>query len=89
MSHCRFEFTFHVSGSSLVGTIRSHVEQAGGTFEGSDEAGTFFLPTPVGDFRGRYTVSASTITIDVDEKPFFVPCSAIETRLRQYVEDAS
>ena len=86
MSLCRFDFGVATAGGSPVGVIRSHVEKAGGSFEGSDESGTFFLPTPLGEFRGRYLVSPTSITIEVDEKPFFVPCSAIEARLSEYVE---
>lgn len=90
MSHCRFDFAFTIPRASLVESIRSHVHGAGGSFEGTADGGDFFLPTPVGEFRGRYLVSASTstLTIEVDEKPFFVPCSAIETRLSEYVEKA-
>jgi hypothetical protein len=88
LAHCRFEFAFGGTGASLVATIRSRVRDAGGSFEGSDTAGDFCLPTPIGEFRGRYMVATSSIAIEVDEKPFFVPCSAIEAKLLEYVENA-
>lgn len=54
---------------------------AGGKFEGSPTVGHFSIPTPVGDFDGSYTIDKNTIVVEVTEKPFFVPCSAIEAKL--------
>lgn len=85
MSVCRFQFEFSGSGTALVEAIRSQMLNAGGQFEGSHADGRFVLPTPVGAFEGSYLIDNSTIWVEVDEKPFFVPCSAIEAKLLEIV----
>ena len=84
-STCRFQFEFPGSAQSLVDAIRSTMQDAGGQFDGSDAVGSFVLPTAVGDFGGSYTVDKNTIWVEVYEKPFFVPCSAIEAKLIEIV----
>ena len=61
---------------------------SGGQFEGSPAAGHFSLPTPVGAFDGSYTIDKNTIWVEVIEKPIFVPCSAIESKLIAIVKTA-
>jgi hypothetical protein len=88
MSDCRFQFEFPQTAESLVETIQTHVSRAGGRFEGSSTEGIFVLSTPVGTFRGDYSIAGQTIFLVVTEKPFFVPCGAIEARLAEYVKGA-
>ena len=59
---------------------------AGGQFAGSSEVGHFSLPTPVSEFEGSYVIDKNTIRVEVTEKPFFVPCSAIEAKLLAIVK---
>ena len=89
MSLCRFQFDFRGTGESLVENIRSHVGRAGGELRGSATAGTFSLSTPVGAFHGAYTISGQTIFLEVADKPFFVPCGAIEARLAAYIKEST
>jgi hypothetical protein len=89
LSLCRFQFAFTGTGESLVAKIRSHVGRAGGEFLGSATEGTFTLGTPVGVFRGTYSIAGQTIFLEVADKPFFVPCGAIETRLAAYVKEST
>ena len=89
VSICRFQFDFRGTGESLVERIRSHVGRAGGELTGSATGGRFALSTPVGAFRGDYTISGQTIFLEVADKPFFVPCGTIEARLAAYVEEST
>ena len=89
MSLCRFQFEFSGTGESLVERIRSHAGGAGGELTGSATGGTFSLSTPAGSFRGDYTISGQTIVLEVADKPFFVPCGAIEARLAAYVKEST
>ncbi len=88
MSTCRFQFEFRGTGESLVERIRSHIGEAGGEITGSASEGAFSLSTPVGAFRGSYTISEQTIFLEVTDKPFFVPCGTIEARLASYVKES-
>ena len=89
MSLCRFQFEFRGTGESLVEKIRSHVSRAGGELTGSAAGGEFSIATPVGAFRGTYTISGQTNFLEVREKPFFVPCGTIEARLSSYIKESS
>ena len=89
VSVCKFQFEFRGTGESLVENIRAHVGRAGGELAGSAASGSFSLSTPVGAFRGDYTISGQTIFLEVADKPFFVPCGAIEARLAAYVRESS
>jgi len=85
MADCRLRFDFSGSNRALVDKIRTKVTAAGGSFDGADAAGSFVLPTPIGAFEGDYLIEQQTIWIEVTRKPFFVPCSAIEAKLAEYV----
>jgi len=89
LSTCRFQFDFSGTKESLVEKIRSHVGRAGGELTGSTDGGTFSLSTPVGVFRGTYSISGQTILLEVLDRPFFVPCGTIEARLASYVKGAA
>ncbi len=89
MALCKFHFNFNGTGESLVEKIRSHVSRAGGQLTGSATDGAFSLSTPVGAFRGTYSISGQTIFLEVLEKPFFVPCGTIEARLAAYVKEST
>ena len=85
LSICRFEFDFDFSSETVFSRIRAHVHRAGGSFVGSVTEGSFQLPTPAGDFKGHYRISGTVILLEVTDKPIFVPCSAIEAKLHDYV----
>jgi hypothetical protein len=87
MAKCRFRFEFQGPGESLLDTIRLHLERAGGEISGEVTEGRFSLPTPIGAFRGTYSVLGQTIILVLTDKPFLVPCGTIESRLAAYVKD--
>lgn len=85
MSECRFQFRFPGSATALTEKIQAKMTASGGQFDGSPADGNFSLPTPVGTFVGSYTIDKNTIWVEVSDKPFFVPCSAIEAKLGEIV----
>lgn len=96
MSACRFDYRLAVEPGSLLRALRADFARFGGTLSGDEGPGgfgEFSLPTPLGTFSGTYEVSTPTpgvcaIHIEVDEKPMFVPCSAIEEHLARRLEKA-
>jgi hypothetical protein len=89
VSGCRFRFDFRGTSESLIEAVRSHLGRAGGELRGSATEGAFSLSTPVGAFHGTYAVTGQSIVLEVTDKPFFVPCAAIEARLASYVKESS
>ena len=80
-------FTIPVSGpiSVTLGRVGSEITCSGGSFEGNEACGTFSGKTPLGFIKGEYCcLSANEIKITIVEKPFLVPYSVIEAKIREY-----
>ena len=97
MSACQFDFSLSVESARLLRALRADFARFGGAVtgdEGPGGFGEFALPTPLGTFSGTYEVSTPTpgmcsLHIEVDEKPMFVPCSAIEEHLGRRLDKAA
>lgn len=71
--------------AAVLDRVRSQITGGGGQFDGDQQSGTFSGEVPVmGGFEGQYEVSGDQITITITEKPFLIPCSVIETRIREF-----
>jgi hypothetical protein len=80
-------FTIPVSGpiSVTLEKVGSEIVCSGGSLEGGESCGTFSGLTPLGLIKGEYCcVSAGEIKITIVEKPFLVPYSVIESKIREY-----
>jgi hypothetical protein len=65
--------------------VKADVEAHGGVFEGDLSSGSLSGPVPLlGSFQASYTVSDSTVTIQVTKRPLLVSCSVIESQVRGY-----
>lgn len=97
MSACRFDFQLAVESGKLLEALRADFARFGGTVSGGEGAGgfgEFSLPTPLGSFSGTFEVVSDVgggcaFRINVDEKPMFVPCSAIEEHLDRRLQKAA
>lgn len=84
MADCRFELPIPSNIGALLERARDAIGKAGGTLEGDERAGIFSGSAGIGKLRGRYTVTASAIVLEIDEKPWIVPCSKIEEAVRGF-----
>ena len=97
MSACQFDFSLAVEAGRLLESLRTDFARFGGTVHGGDDPGgfgEFSLPTPLGNFAGTFEVTDNAtggcaFRISVDEKPMFVPCSAIEEHLGRRLQKAA
>ena len=97
MAACQFDYRLPAEAADLVSALKTDFARFGGVIRGEADAGgfgEFSLPTPLGTFSGTYeifesTPGASSVRIEVDEKPLFVPCSAIEEHLGRRLEKAA
>lgn len=94
MAACEFEFTVPAGPEALLGALRADFARFGGDLLGDGGAGEFSLPTPLGEFRGAYRVAGtgdggSSVQIEVESKPIFVPCSAIGEHLERRLRKAA
>ncbi len=97
MSACQFDFSLSVEAGKLLESLRTDFARFGGTVSGGEGPagfGEFSLPTPLGNFSGTFEVTDNAtggcaFRISVDEKPMFVPCSAIGDHLGRRLQKAA
>ena len=99
MSACQFDFHLPTTPQRLLRALRADFARFGGAVTGDDPGGEtgfgeFALPTPLGEFTGTWEVTAAgpracAVRIDIESKPMFVPCSAIEEHLDRRLTKAA
>ena len=75
-------FTVNFTGDpeTLVQRAEVAARQNGAQFTGDANAGQF----SGSGVQGRYQVSGNTITITIDQKPFFAPWSLVESQIKGF-----
>jgi hypothetical protein len=72
--------------SSILGKMKSLITGNGGSFEGNKECGSFEGKLLLGTIKCGYrTISADEIEIIIDDKPFVMPYSKIESEIKKYL----
>ena len=79
---CDFSIPFSGSADDVLAKARKAVEGQGGNFNGDTTRGDFQVSVFGNKIVGDYTVSGQTMQINITDKPFMVPCSAIEGFLK-------
>jgi len=70
---------------TVLGKVRSQIQNAGGKFDGDTRSGTFSGDVSMmGTFQGEYEVDGDTVTITITKKPFTMPCHSIQLKIREY-----
>ncbi|HEY0054591.1 MAG TPA: hypothetical protein VGB63_04470 [Pedobacter sp.] len=85
MSKCNFSINFHGSADDLVSKAQTAITNSRGKFNGDSSSGAFIISTPVGEVSGSYAVEGQNFLIDIEDKPFLVSCSKIESTLTEYL----
>lgn len=71
--------------ASLIMRVESAITSNGGSFSGNEEKGIFSGRTPLGFIKGEYCCTLDNdIEVTIVDKPFFVPYSVIESKIREY-----
>ena len=78
---CNFNIPFSGSAEVTLQKAKTAVESQGGNFTGDESAGNFDVSIFGNTIIGNYTVSGQDLNLVISEKPFLVPCSAIESFL--------
>lgn len=85
MAKHTFSVTFTGSSDDTLDKARRALAKEGGAVEGDGSKGTLLAVTPAGKVKGTYRVEGQTLTIEVTDKPFIVPASAIEAQVRKFL----
>lgn len=86
---CRFSINYPKPKDELVEKLRSAILQTNGLFEGDQSRGVFQGNTPVGNFSGSYTIQDDIINVHVDNKPWLISCSRIESEINNYINSGT
>jgi hypothetical protein len=78
---CDFSIPFSGDPQTVLGKARSAVQSQGGNFSGDTNTGEFTVSVFGNKIVGNYSVSGQTLHINITDKPFMVPCTAIESFL--------
>lgn len=89
MAKHSFSVQFNGSANDTVAKARTAIEKAGGQLRGDQSKGDFSVPTPAGVVKGNYAISGQTFSVDITDKPFIVPGSAIEGQVRKFLAQGS
>lgn len=85
MAKHSFTVSFTGPAHETLAKAKGAIEKFGGTFAGDAEKGDLVAATPAGKVKGTYRVVRQTITMDITDKPFVVPASAIEAQVRKFL----
>ncbi len=83
MSGCQFTIPFSKSAEEILIKARTAIESQGGKMEGNLEEGTYEVTLLSQTIKGSYRVNGQELTMEILDKPMFVPCNAIEGYLKQ------
>jgi hypothetical protein len=85
MSACSFNQAFTGTADALVANLKTQVQNNGGTFTGDSSSGSFSVSVVGSDVSGTYTIAGQQLNVEIDKKPFFASCSAIEKFLSSHL----
>ncbi|WP_121354262.1 hypothetical protein [Flavisolibacter nicotianae] len=79
---CEFSIPFSGAPEPILAKARTAVQSQGGNFDGDTNSGDFDVSVFGNKITGNYTIAGQTLNITITDKPFLVPCSAIESFLK-------
>ncbi len=85
MSACNFMLPFNESALDAIGKARAAIESQNGIFNGDETSGNFEVTIIGNTIKGNYNVTGQVLNLIISEKPFFVPCSTIESFLLKQI----
>lgn len=85
MSDCKISIPFNGSVSATILKAKTAIESQNGTFTGDDNSGEFEVSVFGNIIKGNYTTAAQILNLVITHKPFFVPCSTIESLLAKEI----
>lgn len=81
MADCNISIPFTDSVSGALAKAKAAIENQNGSFNGDDNSGNFDVTFLGNTIKGSYSVTGQTLNLVITNKPFFIPCSTIESLL--------
>ena len=87
MAKHSFSANFTGTAQDTAAKAKAAIEKAGGKVNGDHTNGDFTVPTPMGTVKGNYKITGQEFAVDITDKPFVVPGSAIESQVRKFLSE--
>jgi len=85
MSTCNFSIPFSGEAETILKKAKAAVEGQDGNFNGDINSGNFEVTVLSNTIKANYNVSGQSFNLIITDKPFFVPCSTIESFLKSKI----
>jgi len=82
---CRFTIPFTGNAIDVLSKAKTAIQSQGGTLNGDDSVGDFNVSVFGNTINGTYSVAGSDLDIVIQSKPFLIPCSSIESFLKNKI----
>jgi len=82
---CKIQIPIDGDPKSAVEKARAAVESQNGNFTGDHTSGNFELNVFGNHIKGSYVIEGQMLDLEITDKPFFVPCSTIESFLKKQI----
>jgi hypothetical protein len=82
MAECNFIIPFAGFPNGVLLKAQTAIQNQGGTFNGDEAGGSFKLSIMGSTIKGSYSVRGQDLDVVIESKPFLIPCSTIESFLR-------
>lgn len=76
-----FEFPLNGTPENLASKIEEAITKRGGKFTGDAKEGKIEISTPVGGVTVTYKILGETVSVEIVEKPVFVPEEMIKNEI--------
>ncbi len=85
MAACNFSVPFSGDVENVLNKATSAVQSQGGQFNGDASSGQFSVSVFGNNIAGSYTVVDQQMNIVINSKPFLIPCSTIESFMKNQI----
>ena len=85
MSACTFSIPFSGEAEIILKKAKAAVEGQDGNFTGDINSGNLEVTVFSNTIKANYNVSGQSFNLTITDKPFFVPCSTIESFLKSKI----
>ncbi len=85
MGACSFRIPFSGNTNDILSKAKTAIQSQDGIFSGDESAGNFNVSVLGNVIKGSYSVMDQDLNIVIESKPFFIPCSTIESFLKNKI----
>ncbi|MEZ4903088.1 MAG: hypothetical protein R2822_15675 [Spirosomataceae bacterium] len=80
-----FDIPFNGAAEQVLAKARKAIESNKGSMTGDNTTGSFSLPAGLSKIKGKYTVEADKLRVEIVNKPIYVSNGMIEDALKKHM----